>query len=504
MKAGVRELLDFRIINYLVSLASSMVFFLALDRRRFRSPVVPVAVCASLLVSLNSIQGPNSLAMAFCLLGTGSYFFAIDASGRSRSTWLAASGVFFALSGFMHAAVFFGMIVLMGIILMLDRSVRRSPLVPFFLAASACLWGVYIRVLGLDNFLVAPGGHDARPGHLLRALWRIGTLYLEAALIYAVTAAAFWRMGHRKFGAAQAVLSIAATLFYGATFLADIAGMRPPPAVLGWFFLSGEGQWISRVPGTVFYILLFAAFRCIGEAWPRLERKWLIATAALVLLHVATQVGSNTAVIQGMVFFAGPALGLSVLLWHALDRPDPPPWRVFAPVTAAWLVLVTVFAFAYNHPTVERVLSAGRTRLHEAPLRGVLVTPRYASAVARLTAAYTANGCQTLPIAAFEYIPMADYILQRTGRPGGRVIRPSMGFPEERIKAALNPAAGWCVVDTTGEETQTDIRRSGVDKRAAVRDWVAGQSDRFTLIPAPSPDLTDIRLYVRDARGGHQ
>src|SRR5213593_3808551 len=50
MKAGVRELLHFRIINYLVILASSMVFFLGLDGRRFRSAVVPIAVCASLLV----------------------------------------------------------------------------------------------------------------------------------------------------------------------------------------------------------------------------------------------------------------------------------------------------------------------------------------------------------------------------------------------------------------------------------------------------------------------
>jgi hypothetical protein len=504
MKLGLRELLHFRILNYLVSLVSSMVFFLGLDSRRFRSPIVPVAVCAGLLVSLNSIQSPNSLAMAFCLLGAGSYFFAVDAVGRWRSALLAASGALFAISGFMHAAVAIAMVVLIGLIVIFDRSVRRAPLWPIFLAVSVGLWGVYIRVLGLDNLFVVPGGHNARPGHLVRALWHIGTLYLEAALVYAVTAAAFWWTGRRKFAAAQAVLSIAATLFYGATFLADIAGLRPPPAVLGWFFLSGEGQWISRVPGTVFYILLFAAFRCVAEAWPRVHRNWLIATAALALLHVATQVGSNTAVIQGMVFFAGPALGLGVMLWHALDRQDPPPWRVFAPVTTAWLVLLTTFTFAYNHPTVDGVLLAGRTRLHEPPLTGVLVTPRYASAVARFTEAYAANGCQALPIIAFEYIPMAEYILQRRGRPGGMVIRPSMDFPAERIRAALDPAGGWCVLDTTGLETQIAITRSGTDMRSAVREWVAARSDRSIVIPSPGPDLTDIRLYVRDARTVHQ
>lgn len=518
MKAGVRELWHFRVINYFVILASSMVFFLGLDRRGLRSPLVPVAVCASLLVSLNSIQSPNSLAMAFCLLGAGTYFFAIDATGRRKSVLLGTSGILFAVCGFMHAAVVIAALVLICIILVLDPSARRAPLWPMFVAVTACLWGIYIRELGLDNFLVAPGGHDARPGHLVRRLFDISTFYLEAALIYAATAAAFSRMGRRTFATAQAILSTIVTLYYGATFIADVLGRRPPPPILGWYFLSGEGQWISRVPGTVYYLLLFAAFRWIAEevsdfarqkpvafaeAAPRV-RKWTIATAGLVLLHVATQTGSNTATIQGMVFFAGPALGLSMLLWHTLDRQHPPRWRVAVPVTTAWLALMTTFAFTYNHPTSDRVFIPGRTTLEEPPLRGVLETPRYAHSLAQFKDAYRANGCPTLPMAAFEYVPMANYILQRTERVGSRTIRPSMSFFEDRIEAGLDLESGWCVVDITGAETQINITRAGADKRAALRAWVAEHSDRVTQIPAPSEDLSVIRLYARDGRGTRQ
>lgn len=99
---------------------------------------------------------------------------------------------------------------------------------------------------------------------------------------------------------------------------------------------------------------------------------------------------------------------------------------------------------------------------------------------------------------------LANYILQRTERVSSRSIRQSMGFPEDRIEAGLDLESGWCVVDTTGVETQTEITRAGVDKRAAVRAWVAEHSDRVTQIPAPREDLSVIRLYGRDARRTRQ
>src|SRR6266542_2459385 len=124
MKAGLSELLYFRYVNYFVILASSMVFFLGLDQERFRSPVVPVAVAASLLITLNSIQSPNSLALAFFLTGAGLYFMARDRDGWPRSALLGASGVFFGAAGFMHAAVAIAMILVVAICVLLDRSVR--------------------------------------------------------------------------------------------------------------------------------------------------------------------------------------------------------------------------------------------------------------------------------------------------------------------------------------------------------------------------------------------
>ena len=69
MKFGVVELLAFRIVNYTLCFIGSIIFFVGLDSRGIKSGLVPIAVTASILVYLNSVECPNSLVLHFFLIG---------------------------------------------------------------------------------------------------------------------------------------------------------------------------------------------------------------------------------------------------------------------------------------------------------------------------------------------------------------------------------------------------------------------------------------------------
>jgi hypothetical protein len=533
MKAGLLEFLHFRYVNYIVILVSSLVFFLGLDQRRFKSPVVPVAVCASLLVSLDSIQNPNSLAMAFFMLGAGCYFFSINATPLRRHVLLLLCGFLFAVAGFMHAAVVIAMIVLIGILWFFDRSIRRSFLLPAFLLGSFLLWSFYISALGMESLLAAPGGHDASAGYIGHRVIEILRFYLKTLLIYLL---AMWLFRKSKQGihfVAQSALSVAVTIFCVAsliTYLAESEIHFP-----GWL-------WVSQLPGAVFLLLLFVLFRWSGErvlnqsgsdnlvntaifpepggkGWKQnsfdalnralselrfnaLSRNQIVAVVGLILIQAAVAVGSNTAIIQGMVFFAGPAMGLTIIMWDTLDRGGHVSSRIFTLVAVVWLCILGTISFTYNHPG-QSIEVSGTVVMEDPPLRGILEQPRYAAAVKQLGEVYRANGCEKMTMVAFDYIPMVFYILQHPAPVDVNVVvRPSMIFPEERIRSILEPQHGWCVIDVTGVETQDEIERNhGKDKRAALRTWIEQQSDRVITIPSPSSEfIGNVRFIVRDAR----
>jgi hypothetical protein len=533
MKVGLQEYLHFRYVNYILILLSSLVFFLGIDRRRFKSPVVPVAVCACLLVSANSIENPNSLALAFFLFGAGCYFFSTDTTHPFRHIFLLLCGVLFAVAGFMHAAVVIAMILLIGIIWFIDHSIRRSFLLPGFLLISLLLWNAYISSLGIESLLAPPAGHDSSIRHLAYSAWLIFAFYLKIFFLFLLALWVFRKRKHDKFVMAQTILSVVVTFLCIASLITYLGGSthRFP----GW-------MTVSQIPAPAFFLLLFVVFRWLGErtfypngvqlpersdkeAQPSrksqfllfrasihrilselsidtLCRKRIVAVCGLILIQAALAAGSASSIMHGMVTFAGPAIGLTIIMWDSLDRSGHVSSRVLVMLAIAWLSILGTISFTYNHPTNQHVISSGRVVLEDSPLRGILEQPRYAAAVNKLGEAYKANKCESKTMLALDYIPMVYYILQHPAPNSIGVVRPIMYFPEERIKSALDPQIGWCVIDATGIETQEEIERNhGFDKRASIRTWVQNQSDRVITIPSPSAEIIgDIHFIVRDTR----
>jgi hypothetical protein len=528
MKAGLQEYLHFRYVNYIVILLSSLVFFLGIDRRRFQSPVVPAAVCACLLVSANSIENPNSLAMAFFLFGAGCYFFSVDASRLGRQILLALCGTLFAIAGFMHAAVVIAMLVLISLMWLVDQSIRRSFLLPAFLLVSFLLWGSYISSLGMSNLLATPAGHQSSIGHLAYSVWAIVLYYLKLLLLFLLTIWIFRKKKHEKFTLAHTILSVGITLLCIASLITFVIGSsRHFP---GW-------MTVSKIPGCTFFLLLFVIFRWLGEliasslehsdmgAQPTgkiatlipfaairktlselpidpLNRKLLIAISGLILIQAAIATGSASSIIHGMLFFAGPAMGLTIILWDSLNQSSNLSSRLLVKLAIAWICILGTITLTYNHPTNQPIIAAGRVALDESPLRGILESPRYAASVKQLHEVYRANKCEGKTLLTLDYIPMVYYILQHAAPNSIGVVRPIMYFPEDRIKSVLDPRQGWCVIDLAGIETQDEIEHNhGIDKRAAIRTWVEQQSDRVIMIPSPSSEIIgDVRFIVRDAR----
>lgn len=541
IKLGLIEYLHFRYVYYILGFIGSAVFFLGLDRRRFRSPLVPIAICASLLVAFSSVL----LFYVFFLFGAGCYFFAIDASQRKRQVLLAVSGLLFAVTGFMHAAFAIAMSILVGVALLIDHSMRKSWLWPCFILGSLSLWGGYIYWLGIDHLLATPAGHDASASHLLLNVGRILWTYLTALLAYLLAVMLFRNKGIKKFAAAQFLLSVLATIFYGAQFYgAQFAGLYSD-----WFapwlgaHASGVLQHALRlvvhVPGAIYYLLLFAIFRWLGEGWAesnmvrfpadkansfstngvenglsRLQQtasklfsflrsscfnhKLTIAIAGLFLLVSGYAAGSASNIAICMSAYSGPAIGLVIVLWARLDQKFTRPATIMLTV---WLGIFALFALTINLPTFEPIFSRDRIALGDTPLKGILVQPRYASSVARLREVYRANGCQGLPLIALEYVPTVYYLLQHSVPNSIGIVRPGVYFPEGRIRGLLDNQQGWCVLDATTQDTKTEISRNlGMDKRNAIRNWVVSNADRAFEIPSPSDDIGDIQLLIRDAR----
>jgi len=529
MTMGVHEILYFRYINYVVILLSSTVFFLGADRRRWGSPIAPLAVCASLFVSLDAIQNPNSLALAFFLMGAGLYFFASDTSGWKQSLLLVNSGLFFALCGFMHAAVALAMVLIVTIALVIDPSLRRKALWPVFLIVSILLWGIYLANLGLQNFLTTPAAHDASLRYLLFRVTIITWFYVEAIAAYLVVLAF---LGRERRKLAHILLIVLITLFYGANLVAYIFQIPPPnPFPLhGVFLLSKEGQWISRLPGALaYYLLLFTGMRWLTENWSEQlwkpntsfyrraqvavaesfnafsadvrARKWTIAVFGFVLLQASAAAGSDTSISQGMVFLAGPTLGFSILMWGSLHNSEETRSRLYAPLVAILVGFCVLFTLAYNHPTHQPILSRGRMVLHLSPLHGIYESPRYNASMAQLLDAYRENGCSDKVLITLVYTPLLYYIFQHPIPKEIGVLRPALYYPEDKVRAVLDPRRGWCVFDATDAEITQDIAVHGQDRRESLRRWLIVTSDRKITTPSVNPAyMSDIKLYIRKAR----
>ena len=131
MKLGMMELLYFRWLNISLCFFAAALFFFGLDRQGFQSRVTPLAIAASVLVWLNSVACPNSLALHFFLLGAGFYFFSIRSAVKTNHALLILSALFFALAGFMHGAVAIAVLMVGSLICILNPLVRRSAFMQY-------------------------------------------------------------------------------------------------------------------------------------------------------------------------------------------------------------------------------------------------------------------------------------------------------------------------------------------------------------------------------------
>jgi len=540
MKLGLREVLHFRWFNHALSALSATVFFLSLAPQGWRAVAVPLAVACSVMLSLYSIQGPNTLVLAFFLLGAGLTFMACDRDGGLRHGMLAAAGGFLALSAFMHAAVTIAMTLYVALLLALVPTVRRSALPWVFVVGTVALWAAYLRHLGLDKFLHTPFAHDASSEYLMLRVLMIVRFYWEclAAFLFLLCPLAFLRIDwSRRFALVQAVLCVGITGFFlyclAFYLLQYVHGV--PVAELAipvvnvfdhhtMYLLTDEAVWISRIPGGLsFFVMVFVMIRLLatnamvastmahGDGTRRVVRwcvaclgpdsfrlRWVLAFIGLALITAATGVGSNTAISQGMTFFAGPAFGLTILVWFGLDGR---PRALSVAMAVVFLGVSTTFALAYNHSANYRVVSTQHQRLDFPPFTGLMETPAYVAAINDIRAAYVQQHCADLQLATLDYMPFLYYVFAKPIPPGVGIPRPVFGFDGARFQSGLPPAAGWCVFDVTSRETAPMIKRTGTDLRAGVRQWLKETSDRRVQLPSPEPDvISGITLYVRDRR----
>jgi hypothetical protein len=523
MKLGVIELLHLRWLNYTLCLLGSSLFFFGLDRRGLQSRITPLAITASMLVWLNSVECPNSLALHFFLIATGFYFFSIRSAVKTNYLFLMLSALFFALAGFMHGAVAIAVIIIGAIICALNPVARRSLFMPLLLLALLGLWTWYISTVGLSTILRVPVAHETSLLELFHRVTLILKFPFLALLYFALTAYVFKRFQKNALQSAQVFLSWWITALAACSLLWNIAGIQ-------WRFPGWIGM--HQIPGAVYYPLLFILISAIGLKYiqfsqtqntvgPRLSLSFssiaqfiggwfkqngpgsknhclFIAIAGFFLIPAGLAAGSNTAILVGLVYFAGPAAGLLLniqsqadqFLWKRPERKG---------LVVAWITIFLAFTLSYNHPTLEMPIEGGRIRLEGLPLNGIVETKRYQTSLEQVQKIYTQYDCKNSVLLTMENIPALYYILQHAAPNSIGVVRPLYYFPVDEIRALLTNSAHWCVIDATGIETQTEInRRGGNDVRESIRDLIRSQSTQSFTIPSPSQEIVkDMQFYIR-------
>lgn len=529
MRLGVTEYLHFRYANYVVILISAGLFFTGLARGGPRTARLPIAILASLLVSLNSVQNPNSLSLACFLAGLGIYFHAKHARERVfNALLLLLGGLFFGLAGFMHAAVAIAMFLLVLLILTTDHSSRRSPMLPAFLICVVMLWWWYVQEIGLSVLLARPAGHDVGIGQLVNRIFLLLLFYAKAILLY-IALNYYYRKQPEHLCKSRDFLDRAFTAFCLLSLVIFLtgSGMRFP----GWL-------GISQIPGAALFLFYFgflhwtaqqfryfSVVRTTDSLGPTASRQsrlraqfqimrlfvrhiavqpparnLIITFVGFILVPAALAVGSNTAIIQGMVFFAGPALGVLIFLWPQITGSELR--RSETIVVSLWMLIFACFALTYNHPNYSPPIAANKTILQSPPLLGISESEAYQTTLKQLLKAYTDYDCAQKDLLVLDYLPMIYFILQHPAPNQIGVIRPQMYFPEEKIMRLLQASKSWCVLDATGIETQTEIDSSnGLDKRARVRNFIQQHADQSVDIPSPGEEiLGSMRLYSQSHR----
>ena len=529
MKLGLTEILHQRYAFYCLSALSAWIFFSGLEDRRAKSWVVPVAIVGTLCIAFSSIL----LMAGFFSAAAGCYFHASQASGRRRNWLMITSGVFFALAAFMHAALAIAMLLVLVLIYILDRSVRHSFLAPVFVTLSVLLWGCYLHALGLERFFTTPSGHEYQVEHLFINVIKILWFFVSSLVAFYVCARLFKRHGTRRYKWSQYCLSILVTLVYSIKFFAgQLISVFPNffVTLFGWVGfvrypadrLIDAPRWTVDVPGAIFYLLLFIFFRLVAETYSRtitelavshpfsriwrsfqacfatpIHQRLLIAVAGLCLSVAGYAAGSASSFAICLSIFCGPVLGVLLIAWSHMEPGNLK--SLPSLLIAVWCAIFLLFATTMNQPTFAPIVPDGnRVILKESPLTGIKETVRYQMAVEQLKIAYAAGGCSGKRLILLDYVPTVYLILQHEVPNTYGVVRPSVYFPDDKIKDELDKPVGWCVLDVTTDETRTIMRRAQgtPDRRSAVRSLVQVRSHQAITLPSPSKDVEPMTLYI--------
>lgn len=514
IKLGIIELLQFRAINYSLCFFSSALFFIGLDERGLRSNFAPIAVAASILVYLNSVESPNSLALHFFMIGSGCYFLALRSSNLRSHTLLVLSAIAFALCAFMHAAVAIAVLLIGCFIYYLDPRVRKSSFLYVLLLVLISLWVWYISTIGLSTMLKVPAAHETSVLELLRRIYLIFKFPLVALAYFIVTAWLFRKHGLTRFSISKWILmwSITALVIvalYGNIFPMEMAY----PKLFD----------LHQIPGAVYYSLFFVIFNLIFStfgAFPQSQfslirriyyfsNRWikinkpgthnynlLIAVIGFLLIPAGLAAGSNTAILVGLVYFSGPALGL-VLMLEAYQVSQKKSYQIYT-FTLIWIVIFTVFTCFYNHPGATAPFKNERVLLEGKPLNGVMESRQYSKSLQDLKKLYEENNCSKKLMFTMDNIPTIYYIFQHHAPNDIGVVRPLYYFPEKQIFELLESNNHWCVIDITSLETNDGIKNAGIDKRDEVRKLIKLKSTHSYTIQTPGEGfIGDLNFYVR-------
>jgi hypothetical protein len=528
MKFGLTEYLHFRYLHYLFSFICALVFFGGFIDKPWASSLFPAATLLSILVSINSIESPNTLVLNFFLLAAGCYFYALKLQQKYfQQLFFALAGGLLALCGFMHAAATIASVILAVIMIWIAPAARRSSLLLFFFGVLIVLWAWYIGQIGLDSLFQPPVARDSSIQKLIHRIWLLLGFLLRPLVIYCVSAYLhiYWMGKRSQLKIQRAPRLISVQLSWGVLSLAILSVAS---YLLDWSWRFPGWRGILQVPGLIYYPLLFLIFALIhqhflstkgkysvdiNDGFKDIQQKKLIAILGFILLPAALAIGSNTAIIQGLVFFAGPAAGLVLCLWsRSVVKPKDETytekiiiqnvfsvfyWPSHKLFFLAWGILFAIFSLSYNHPSSRRVLEDGLSKIKESPLRGVYESTPYQDSLNQIQSIYQTQGCNHKTLLVMDYVPMLHYILRHPAPNAVGVMRPMYYYPQEKIQDALSDPRGWCVIDLTGQETQDDIRKNMGDRRTPLRLWLGEHGIKFNA-PSPGPELEgNIIIYVK-------
>lgn len=522
MALGFHEIFWFRFLNIILCAISSFVLFTALKKEQTPAYVAPVAVAASSGIYLYTIQGPNSLALNFFMLGVAALIAGNAQVERNKTALLIVSGLLLAISGFMHVVVAAAMVI--WIVFTMALGYRSRLVLLVYALCSAGLWAWYINAVGPSIFFAAPKAHSGDTFHLLGRLLLILQYYGEISL-FAVCC--LFALGYftklDRIGFLLCSFLVAFFFYHLCGYVINTIYLDGPIQLgnafpwHGKFLLSDEGLWISALPGAfAFHVLITAFFYycfSLRSDWlfrkrqrahtgtsghERLDRNLLITVAGIVTLQIATSIGSNTGISQGMVFFAGPACGLTIIFMCGAtsDKSAFNRWahKVFCVLCLGTIALFSLF---YDHTENQRIFSRDIRPMPVSPMRGLWAPPNYSAAMEKLIETYQKNGCAKKRMMALDYVPLLNYVVGHRFDEAVGLVRPLFFFANDKILSEFSKGESWCVFDITSIETRAYIDRTNTDPRSDVRSWLEKNSSSMEKINTDGlVDLSDLAVFV--------